>query len=80
VRSDATTLLNLGVRYVASPALTLSLDVFNLTNQSSNDIAYYYASCTAREVAAGQCGAGINDTHVHPMEPRSVRLTARVNF
>ena len=80
VRSDATTLLNLGVRYVASPALTLSLDVFNLTNQSSNDIAYYYASCTAREVTAGQCGAGINDTHVHPMEPRSVRLTARVNF
>jgi hypothetical protein len=80
VRSDATTLLNFGVRYIASKVLTLSLDVFNLTNQSSNDIAYYYASCSAREVAAAQCGAGINDTHVHPMEPRSVRLTARVNF
>ena len=81
VQTEAVTLLNLGVHYTASKVFTLSLDMFNLTNQTSNDIAYYYASCTAREVASGACvTGGIKDTHVHPMEPRSVRLTARVNF
>ena len=81
VQTEAVTLLNLGLHYTASKSFTLSLDMFNLTNQTSNDIAYYYASCTAREVAAGQCvSGGIKDTHVHPMEARSVRLTGRVNF
>lgn len=71
MRSRANTLLNLGVRYAASPALTLGVDVFNLTGRKANDIEYLYASCTASEVARGECGSGIEGRHVHPMAPRA---------
>jgi hypothetical protein len=80
VRSDASTVLNLGVRYAASKDLALSLEVFNLSNEQGNDIEYFYASCTAREVAAGVCGGGIDGKHIHPIEPRTLRLTARMSF
>jgi hypothetical protein len=32
------------------------------------------------EVASGACGTGIEDKHVHPMVPRSARVSARWNF
>nr|WP_295983285.1 TonB-dependent receptor [uncultured Variovorax sp.] len=80
VRSRATTLLNFGARYAVNRQLTLGLDVFNLTGRKGNDIEYYYASCTAGEVASGSCNGGVNDRHVHPMEPRTVRVSARYTF
>lgn len=82
VRSRPNTLLNLGVRYALSPDLTLGLDVFNLTGRKANDIEYLYASCTASELARGECGggSGIEGRHVHPMEPRSVRVSAKWTF
>ena len=80
VRSHAATLLNLGTRYQLGPQLTLGLDVFNIAGRKGNDIEYYYASCSAREVAGGTCGAGVEDRHVHPMEPRTVRISARLAF
>jgi outer membrane receptor protein involved in Fe transport len=80
VRSRATTLLNFGARYAVDRRLTLGLDVFNLAGRKGNDIEYYYASCTAGEVAGGSCNGGVNDRHVHPMEPRTVRVSARYTF
>jgi len=80
VRSRAATLLNFGARYAVDKRLTLGLDVFNLAGRKGNDIEYYYASCTAGEVAGGTCGGGVNDRHIHPMEPRSVRVSARYTF
>ncbi|MFT3721230.1 TonB-dependent receptor [Pseudorhodoferax sp.] len=80
VRARPVTLLNVGARYAASRHLTLGLEVFNLADRRGNDIEYFYASCTAGEVAAGVCGGGIDGRHVHPMEPRSVRLGARWSF
>ncbi|MDM0078467.1 TonB-dependent receptor [Variovorax sp. J2P1-59] len=80
VRSSANTLLNLGARYAVNKHLTLGLDVFNLAGKKGNDIEYFYASCTAREVVAGTCGAGIEDRHIHPMEPRSARFSAKWTF
>jgi hypothetical protein len=80
VRSRATTLLNFGARYAVDRQLTLGLDVFNLAGRKGNDIEYYYASCTAGEVAGGSCNGGVNDRHVHPMEPRTVRVSARYTF
>jgi outer membrane receptor protein involved in Fe transport len=80
VRSRPTTLLNFGSRYALNRRLTLGLDIFNLANRRGNDIEYFYASCTAREVASGSCGGGIDDRHIHPMEPRSLRVTARLSF
>jgi outer membrane receptor protein involved in Fe transport len=80
VRSRAATLLNLGTRYAVNKNLTLGLDVFNLAGKKGNDIEYFYASCTAGEVASGTCGGGVDDRHTHPMEPRTVRVSARWTF
>ena len=80
VRSRANTLLNFGTRYAVNKQLTLGLDVFNLAGKKGNDIEYFYASCTAGDTLRGQCGSGIDDRHVHPMEPRSARVTARWTF
>lgn len=80
VMSQPSTVLNARIGYHVNKRLTLSLDVFNLSNENGNDIEYFYASCTAREVSAGTCGSGINDRHIHPMEPRSARLSARLMF
>lgn len=44
------------------------------------NLEYFYASCTAGEIASGACGAGIDDRHVHPMEPRSARVSAKWAF
>jgi len=80
VRSRSATLLNMGVRYAVDKHLTLGLDVFNLTRRNGNDIEYFYASCTSGEVAGGSCNGGVNDRHIHPMEPRAARLSARWTF
>lgn len=80
VRSRSSTLLNVGTRYAVNRQLTLGLDVFNLAGKKGNDIEYFYASCTAGEVSRGDCGSGIEGRHVHPMEPRSVRLSAKWTF
>ena len=81
VRSRGAALLNFGTRYAVTPHLTVGLDVFNLANRSGNDIEYLYASCTARESVAGSCGSdGVTGRHFHPMEPRSVRLVAKLGF
>jgi len=79
-RSRSATLLNLGTRYAVNKQLTLGVDVFNIAGRKGNDIEYRYASCTAGEVAGGTCGGGVEDRHIHPMEPRSVRVSARWAF
>jgi outer membrane receptor protein involved in Fe transport len=80
VRSHANTVLNFGARYAVNQHLTLGLDVFNIAKSKGNDIEYYYASCTAGEVTNGSCGSGIEDRHIHPMDPRSARVSARWTF
>ncbi|WP_157266933.1 TonB-dependent receptor [Azohydromonas aeria] len=52
----------------------LTLDVFNLFNRRINDIEYYYESRLPGEAAA------VADRHVHPAEPRTLRLTLRTSF
>ena len=80
VQSQATSVWNLATRYALRHDLQIGLEVFNLTDQSGNDIEYFYASCTAREVQTSVCGGGILDRHVHPMEPRTLRVSARLSF
>lgn len=69
-----------GARYAVNKQLTVGLEVFNLAGKKGNDIEYLYASCTAGETVRGDCAGGIGDRHVHPMEPRSARVTARWTF
>ena len=74
VTSGATTLVNakLGWRW---SRLAVSLDVLNALDSQDADVSYYYASRLRGEPAGG-----VEDVHVHPVIPRSARLTAQVRF
>lgn len=52
----------------------MTLDVFNLANRRVYDIQYFYASQLPGEPLP------VEDRHVHPAEPRTVRLSLRVGF
>ena len=73
-RSQATTLVNLG-GYWEHGRLRVGLDVLNLFNARDPDISYWYVSRLAGEPAEG-----IEDRHIHPVEPRQVRIAARYSF
>ena len=62
--------LSLGLKTPAE----VSLDVFNVGNRKVNDIQYFYESQLPGEAAP------VADRHVHPAEPRTVRLSLRVGF
>lgn len=62
--------LSLGLKAPAE----VTLDVFNLGNRKVNDIQYFYESQLPGETAP------VADRHVHPAEPRSVRLSLRMGF
>jgi hypothetical protein len=70
VRSDAQTVLDAQVGYALAPGLQLRLDVFSLFNARTDDISYYYASRLP-----GEPPQGVEDRHLHPGEPRSVRVS-----
>jgi len=74
VRSSDSVLLNLRVGYRLSSRTQLTLDVYNLLDRRSNDIEYWYQSQLAGEAAA------VDDRHLHPAEPRSLRVTLAHRF
>jgi outer membrane receptor protein involved in Fe transport len=74
VMAASSTLLNMRLGYRVKKGFDISLDMFNLANRKVNDIEYYYASRLKGESTEQ------NDRHVHPAEPRSVRLSARLEF
>ncbi|MEO5698301.1 MAG: TonB-dependent receptor, partial [Burkholderiaceae bacterium] len=74
-RSKATTLAYLRAGYRINRNATVALDVFNLFDRGGSDIDYYYASRLRGEPAGG-----VEDTHFHPVEPRSLRVTLVANF
>jgi outer membrane receptor protein involved in Fe transport len=69
VQSQASWLGNLRVGYTLTPRTRLSLDVYNLLNSQAHDMAYWYASQLRGEAQP------VSDLHVHPAEPRTLRLT-----
>ena len=75
VRSASTATLNGRIGYKVSPTMRVELEAFNLTNRQASAIDYYYASRLQGEPAAG-----VNDTHFHPIESRSFRLSLAVDF
>jgi outer membrane receptor protein involved in Fe transport len=75
VRSTASVTANLRVNRKISNDWDVALDVLNLTNRQNNDISYYYTSRVA-----GEPLGGVNGVHVHPAEPRTVRVTTRMRF
>jgi outer membrane receptor protein involved in Fe transport len=72
-RPSLTTNLRLSRRLGRDSELTL--DVFNLFDRRVNDIEYAYDSHPAAET-----GPVTDPRHVHPAEPRTLRLTLRTAF
>ncbi len=73
-KADATTLVNLGLYGVRGP-VRLALDVLNLFDARDPDISYFYASRLP-----GEAADGVEDRHIHPVEPRQVRVSLRYRF
>ena len=74
-RSDSTTLAYLRVGHRLTRDLRLMLDVFNLFDSSDNDIEYLYESQLATEP-----GGPVEDRHIHPIEPRMLRVSVTWRF
>ena len=74
VRSGPSAPVSARLGYKFDDGLIVRVDGFNLLNQQSHQIDYYYASRLAAEPAE------VDDIHFHPLEPRSFRLTVRKEF
>ena len=75
VRSEPTSLINLQGGYQFLKNLRVTMDVFNLFDAQHSDIDYYFASRLP-----GEPPAGIEDIHLHPVIPRTLRLSMMVAF
>jgi hypothetical protein len=71
VRSKATALVNFEGGYRFGPRARIAVEVFNLLDSKASDIDYYY-----RSRLRGEPAGGVDDVHMHPVIPR----TLRVNF
>lgn len=74
VRAKATSIVNWGT-YWQHGRYRIGLDVLNVFNSHDPDISYYYASRLP-----GESAEGVEDVHLHPVEPRQARVTLRVGF
>lgn len=74
VKSDATTLVNAeaGVRF---DDWKLSLQCLNLFDSEDSDIDYFYPSRLL-----GEPEEGVEDIHLHPVEPRTIRVAVNYRF
>ncbi len=76
VRSPGYQEINANVGYKLSPRLRIRLDVFNLTDSTDNAADYLYAD----RINASEPADGVTDTHSHPLELRSARITLNATF
>jgi hypothetical protein len=74
VRSIPSSTFNLRLTRAFGTQAALTLDVFNLFDRKVNDIQYFYESQLPGEAEP------VADRHVHPAEPRSLRLTLQMSF
>ena len=70
VRSSSTALFNGRIGYKVNANNSVELEGFNLGDKRASAIDYYYASRLPGEPAGG-----VGDSHFHPTESRSFRLT-----
>lgn len=74
VRSDPTTLVNAGAYYTVRRT-RIALEALNLFDSRDNDITYLYGSRLPGEPAEG-----VEDRHLHPVEPFTIRASVRQSF
>jgi outer membrane receptor protein involved in Fe transport len=75
LRSASSLTSYLRVTRALSAGTTLSVDCLNLTNRQNQDISYAYVSRLA-----GEPTIGVNGLHVHPAEPRTLRVTLQASL
>ena len=71
---------NVKLGYRFTPTLQLAFDVLNVFDRKGNDIEYWGGACTRSEQAGGSCNGGIDRRLVHPLEPRTLRVSLRKTF
>lgn len=74
VMSNPSTLANALVRHRLG-RVSLDLEVLNLFDSRDDDIEYFYASRLP-----GEPDEGVEDLHLHPFEPRTVRVGLRLSL
>lgn len=74
-RSKATSLVNLELGHQIAKTLRVNLQVYNVFDAQVSDIDYYFASRLP-----GEPLGGVDDFHVHPAAPRTLRLSLIVGF
>ena len=74
VRADPLTVVNARLGHQIG-RIELAADLLNAFNSKDNEIEYFYASRLP-----GEPTGGIEDRHVRPIEPRQLRLSAKVLF
>lgn len=74
VRARPSLTTNLRVARKLGRDSELTLDVFNLFDRDVDDIEYFYESQLRGEAAP------VADRHLHPAEPRTLRLTLKLGF
>jgi len=79
-RSRAALTANLKLGWRVTPKVQFTVDVLNLFDRRANDIEYWGAACSRGDGAGCGGGAGIDGRLVHPMEPRTWRLSLRAGF
>jgi len=75
VQSKATTLLNFEGGYQVARALRVNAQIYNLLDAEVSDIDYYFASRLP-----GEPLGGVDDIHVHPAVPRTLRVSMVFGF
>lgn len=73
-RSRPSTVVNARLAYNFDRA-SLGVDALNLLQSRDEDITYFYASRLPGEPAEG-----VDDIHLHPLEPRTIRADLRIAF
>ena len=67
--------VNLNLGYKVTPRLRVQVDVFNLFDSKDDAADYFYA-----DRLPGEPAEGVEDIHVHPLEPRSARIGITARF
>jgi len=70
VRAPSTMVANADAGYSLAAGVRVQITLLNIFNSLGDDIDYYYASRLPGEPAAG-----VMDQHLHPIEPRQLRVS-----
>ena len=73
IRKDSSTLIHFGLSY-EQDTWEIGIDVLNLLDRESDDIAYWFESQLPHEPA------GVEDIHFHPANPRAIRVLLKYKF